>query len=31
MDTKEVQAMPFYPDDGSIRVVDGTVVVRLSE
>ena len=24
----EVQAMPSYPDEGSIRVVDGTVVVK---
>ena len=25
----EVQAMPAYPDSGSIRMVDGVVVVKL--
>lgn len=28
-DTPEVQAMPCYPDSGSIRVVDGAVVAKL--
>lgn len=27
----EVTAMPCYPADGSIRIIDGTVVVKLSE
>lgn len=27
----EVKEMPCYPDDGSIRVVDGVVVVKFSE
>lgn len=27
----EVRAMPCYPDDGSVRVIDGVVVVKLSE
>ena len=27
-DLEEVQAMPHYPDDGSIKVIDGTVVVN---
>lgn len=26
---KEVQEMPCYPDDGSIRIVDNTVVVKM--
>ena len=28
-DTKEVQEMPCYPDDGSIRIIDNTVVVKM--
>lgn len=28
VDREEVLAMPHYPDDGSIRVIDGTVVVN---
>lgn len=28
-DKPEVQAMPRYPDDGSIQLVDGTIVVKL--
>lgn len=31
MGTDEVQAMPCYPDDGSIQIVDDVVVVKLSE
>lgn len=27
----EVSQMPCYPDDGSIQVIDGTVVVKISE
>ena len=27
----EVKAMPTYPSDGSIKVVDGSVVVKLGE
>lgn len=27
----EVRAMPCYPDDGSIRILDGTVVIKLAE
>jgi|GEM_PF-3874364 len=27
----EVQSMPCYPDDGSIRVIDGTVVVKFAD
>ena len=27
---EEVQAMPCYPQEGSIRVIDGTVVVKLN-
>ncbi len=30
-DREEVQEMPSYPDDGSIRMIDGTVVVKCSE
>lgn len=30
-DDPRVQAMPAYPADGSIRVIDGTVVVKLKE
>lgn len=30
-DRKEVQTMPSYPDDGSIRMIDGTIVVKCSE
>lgn len=26
----EVEAMPCYPDDGSIRIISGTVVVKIS-
>ena len=29
-DLPEVQAMPGYPDDGSVRMVAGTVVVKLN-
>lgn len=31
MDTEEVKEMPCYPDDGAIRVIDGIVVVKMSE
>ena len=31
MDNKEVQQMPSYPDDGSIKIVDGVIVVKLIE
>lgn len=31
MEMEEVQQMPCYPDDGSIQIVDDTVVVKLSE
>lgn len=27
---EEVQAMPCYPREGSIRIIDGTVVVKLN-
>lgn len=30
-DTPEVQAMPTYPNDGSIAVVDGKLIVKLGE
>ena len=30
-DTPEVRAMPCYPDDGSIKVVGGCIVVKLEE
>lgn len=29
-DDPQVQQMPCYPDDGSIRVIDGTVVVKFA-
>ena len=29
-DNAEVAAMPCYPADGSIRIIDGAVVVKLS-
>lgn len=29
-DLPEVQAMPCYPDYGSIQMIDGTLVVKLS-
>ncbi len=31
MDNEEVQQMPSYPDDGSIKIVDGVIVVKLME
>ncbi len=31
METEEVREMPVYPADGSIRIVDGTIIVKLSE
>jgi uncharacterized membrane protein len=31
MENEEVQAMPCYPDSGSIQIVDGVIVVKLSE
>ena len=30
-DSKAFQAMPLYPADGSVQVVDGRVVVRVQE
>ena len=30
-DSAEVQAMPTYPNDGSIAVIDGKVIVKLGE
>ena len=30
-ETESFRSMPLYPDDGSIAVIDGAVVVRLSE
>ncbi|MCD7723117.1 MAG: glucosyltransferase domain-containing protein [Clostridiales bacterium] len=30
-DLEEVAAMPCYPDSGSIRVIDGTVVVKFAD
>ena len=31
METEEFQAMPCYPDDGSIKIVDGVIVVKCME
>ena len=31
MENEEVQAMPSYPDDGSIKIVDGVIVVKIME
>lgn len=28
---KEVKNMPSYPDDGSIKIIEGTVVVKLAD
>lgn len=30
MERKEVKAMSCYPDDGSIQIIDGTIIVKLS-
>ena len=30
-DTPEVRAMPCYPDDGSMKIVDGYIVVKLED
>lgn len=30
-DTEEVRAMPCYPDDGSIKIIDGYIVVKLED
>lgn len=29
IDTQEFQAMPFFPDQGSVQMIDGTVVAKL--
>ena len=31
MESEEVKNMPGYPDDGSVRIIDGIVVVKFSE
>jgi len=31
MENEEVQAMPCYPDDGSVKIVDGVIVVKCME
>ncbi|MDD6305796.1 MAG: glucosyltransferase domain-containing protein [Clostridiales bacterium] len=31
MENEEVQAMPSYPDDGSVKIVDGVIVVKIME
>lgn len=31
MEREEVREMPGYPEDGAIRVIDGTVVVKMSD
>lgn len=31
MEQEEVQAMPSYPDSGSIQIIDGVVVVKIME
>lgn len=31
MERREVAEMPNYPDDGSIQVIDGTIIVKLSD
>ena len=28
MDNPEVEAMPTYPNEGSIKVIDGVIVVK---
>ena len=30
-DSPEFQAMPLYPEEGSVRILDGRVVVRMAE
>ena len=31
MENEEVEEMPSYPDDGSIKIVDGVIVVKIME
>jgi len=31
MENEEVKEMPCYPDDGAIRIIDGVVVVKLTD
>ena len=28
--SEEIQQMPLYPDDGSIKIIDGTIVIRFN-
>ena len=30
-DSEEFKAMPLYPSDGSVKIIDGRVVVKLAE
>ncbi len=31
IDTEEFRAMPYYPNDGAVRMINGVVVVKMSE
>ncbi len=31
MEREEVREMPGYPEDGAIRIIDGTVIVKMSD